>query len=144
VQVKPLRFSVEVLVTASPLTIPSPFAIESARTFLEGAIGQLATVTIFGEGVFLNCVLESFTHSFSGSESRGFTLRFRQVRIAMALSVPIPARLPAPVAAAGAPTEAPLGQQATVAAPPAASLLSSIATATPYGSLVDFVLGGGG
>lgn len=117
VQVRPLRFTVEVLVTASPVGIPDPTAIESARTFLELALGQLCTVVIVGEGTFVNCVLEAAPHAKTLVAERQFSLRFRQIRIAAGLSAPIPARTPAPVASAGAPTEAAPGQQATTAAP---------------------------
>lgn len=122
VQVRAPRMTVEAFVTSSPLIIPSPFAIETARTFLEAAIGQLATLTIPGEGVFSSYVLEAFTHSRTMAEGRSFTLRFRHVRIAAALSVTIPARMPAPVAAVGAPTEVARGQQSVAPVPPTSAL----------------------
>jgi hypothetical protein len=123
VQVLPLKMVVEVFVTASPLsTIPDPFAIEDAVGFFERAVGQVATIVIDGEGSFSSMVLEGAPHSRTAESGRAFSLSFRNIRIASALSVTIPPRQPAPVAAVGAPTEAPLGQQSTTPGVPSSKL----------------------
>jgi hypothetical protein len=122
IQVRPLRFTVDAYVTETPTYRLGPGALDMARTFLESALGKLLTVAIDGEGTFSSYALEGFGHSRTSIGGRTFACRFKQVRIAASISVAIPARLPAPVAAAGAPTEAPLGQAATTPAP--ASLLS--------------------
>lgn len=130
-QVRPYRFAAEVIVTASPRSpVPQPFAIEDAVGFFERAVGKLLTVVIDGEGTFSNMVLEAAGHSRETVGRRIFSCRFKYVRIAAAISVPIPPRLPAPVAAAGAPTEAPLGQQATTPGVPVSGL-KAIKDATP-------------
>jgi|SRR5688572_15106431 len=119
VQVRPTRFTVEVPVTDTPMaTSLSPLGVEPVRAFLEAVIGHPMTVTVDGEGTFPNCVLEAFPHTRTAEGGRVFACRFRQIRIAMAISVPIPARLPAPVAAVGAPTEVPLGVQPVAPVPP--------------------------
>ena len=133
VQVRPQRFTVDAIVTDSPRsTSLAPGGVELARTFLEGALGQLLSVTIDGEGVFLNCVLERFPHERTNREGRVFACSFKQIRIASAISVPIPARLPAPAAAAGAPTEAPLGQQAVSPVPTTSYLFDLRAFLSPF------------
>ena len=131
VQQRPLRFTVEAMVTGSPLSpVPVPSAIDQAVGFFERALGQLGTVLIDGEGTFPTTILEGYNHSRTAVAGRVFSLRFKQVRIASALSVPIPPRLPAPVAAAGAPTEQPLGQQATTPGVPVSGL-KALKDATP-------------
>ena len=123
VQVMPLKMVVEVFVTASPLSsTPDPFAVEDAVGFFERAIGKVATVVIDGEGSFTSMVLEGAPHAKTTEGGRGFALTFRNIRIAAALSVTIPPRQPAPVAASGAPTEAPLGQQSTTPGVPSSKL----------------------
>lgn len=116
IQVRPLRFVVETQVTASP-TIPFPGNVEAALSFLELAQGKLLTVTIDGEGVFSSYALEAWPYSVTVLDGRPFTMRFKQIRIASAISVTIPPRMPAPVAAVGAATEQGLGQGATVPLP---------------------------
>lgn len=123
VQRRPRRFVADLFVTSSPLSpVEVPFAINRAAIFLAQAIGQRAEVYIEGEETFRDVVLESVSHARTASGGRAFVCRFRQIRIAQAMSVPIPARVPAPVAAVGAPTEAALGQQATTAVPDTSAL----------------------
>jgi len=126
VQILPIRFTAEVAVTASPLSaIPQPFAIDDAVGFLERALGKISTVVIPGEGTFSSMVLESVPHSRTTAELRTFALRFKHVRIAMSVSVTIPPRMPAPLAAVGAATEQPLGQQATTPGVPTSKLATT-------------------
>lgn len=136
VQVRPLRFTVETFVTASP-AVPLPGNVELALTFLEQAQGKVLVVVIDGEGTFTNYVLEAWPHSVTVLDGRAFSLRFKQIRLASAISVTIPARMPAPVAAVGAPTEAPLGQQAVAPVPPSSTLFE-------IGSFLGSFLPGGG
>lgn len=150
VQVRPLRFTAQVFVTASPRSeIPAPFAIEEAVGFFERSLGQALTVTIPGEGTFTSMVLEGFSHGRTSLQGRPFELRFKYVRIASAVSVAIPPRTPAPVAAAGAPTEQPLGQQATTPGTPTSALFMIRETAlnanpfTSAANLVGSLFGGG-
>lgn len=118
VQVMPYAFVVEAYVTETPNLVPIPAAVEQAKLFLEGALGKQLTVVIPGEGTFTSYVLESFRHSKTAVAGRGITMQFKQVRIAAGLSVAIPPRMPAPVAAAGAPSEQALGTQAATAGTP--------------------------
>lgn len=125
-QVRPYRFAVEAIVTASPRgVVPAPTALQVATSYLEGAVGQLLNVVIDGVGTFNNYTLEACPYSVTSRQSRVFSLRFKQIRIAASVSVTIPPRLPAPVASTGAPSAQGLGQQAAVAAPE--SLLSAAA-----------------
>jgi len=121
VQKRPVSFTAEAYVSDSPRA-SSTVTLRNTRAatdFFEGLIGQLCTVVIASEGTFNNFVLESLSHSRSGVLGRAYTLRFKQIRMASALSVEIPPRLPAPVASVGAPTEQSTGQQAPVpVAPP--------------------------
>lgn len=139
IQIRPAHFTVEAYVTESPLGVALvPLAQASAIAFLKGCLGQLLTVIIDGEGTFFNMVLEGFPHSRTAVEGRPISLRFKEIRIATALSVQIPPGVPAPVAAAGAPTELDLGQQSTTAGLPV-SALKDIKDATSTLSPVAFV-----
>jgi hypothetical protein len=123
IQVLADTFTVEAFVTDSPLgSVPVPLAVQSAIRFLEDCVGKRLTVAIGGEGTFANVALEGFSHRRTAVEGRAFSLHFRQIRIAQSLSVTIPPSQPAAVAAAGAPTEADLGQQATAAGTPVSAL----------------------
>lgn len=116
IQVQPLPFTVEALVSDSP-RLSSPVTLRNTRmatTFFEGAVGKLCTVVLDGEGTFQSYALESCAHTRTSELGRSYTLRFRQIRIASAVSVLLPPRLPAPVANVGQPTEQELGQQAAV------------------------------
>jgi hypothetical protein len=148
VQVRPLRFTAQAFVTSSPLgPNPAPFAIEEAVGFFERQLGQLLTVVIDGEGTFSSMVLEGFAHGRDNRQGRPFDLRFKYVRVASAVSVAIPPRAPAPVAAAGAPTEQALGQQSTTPGTPTSALYQIRGAAlSPFTSAADLVGGlfGGG
>lgn len=127
VQKKALRLVTEVFVTASPLGlgVPVPLAIDDAIGFFERALGQICTLVIDGEGTFSPMVLEAAPHTRSAVAGRGFSLRWKQIRIASAISVTIPPRMPAPVAAVGAPTEADLGECSTTEDVPTSKLLGA-------------------
>lgn len=138
VQIRPLRLTVEVYVTASPLGTAVPFAVEDAIGFLERALGRACTLVIPKEGSFSPFVLEAAPHSRTAVEGRPFSLRFKQIRIAQAISVPIPPRQPAPVAQAGGPSEADLGESAPEEGKPK----SNLATASDAGvGFVKSILG---
>jgi hypothetical protein len=133
IQVRAIRFTVEAWVTDSPLgTIPVPLAVQSAIAFLNGALGKLLTVAISGENTFQSMAIEGFVHRRTSEEGRGFSIRFKQIRVAQALSVMIPPSQPAAVAAAGAPDETDQGQQATTTGTPV-SLLKDLSDALPSG-----------
>ena len=135
IQVKPLRFVIETMITASP-TIPTPGVVDLAIAFLEQAQGKILNITIDGEGIFNSYALESWPHRLTVLQGRAFSLRFKQVRIATAISIIIPPRLPAPVAATGAATEQGLGQQPT--APVPSSTLFEVGSA-----ILSIATGGG-
>jgi hypothetical protein len=126
VQVRPPRFVVEAIVTDSPLlrptAVPIPLSVDLAIQFLEQAQGKLLTIKIDGEGTWLNCILERWPHSRTHVKGRRFELGFKQIRIASALSVSIPPRLPAPVAQVGAPDEFNAGEQPTAPGVPTSTL----------------------
>ena len=142
VQIRAERFSVAAWVTDSPLgEIPVLGAVQAARSYLESAAGRLLRVTIDGEGVYRDVVLESWSHSRTAVEGRRFDLRFRQIRIAQGLSVEIPPRQPAPAARVGAPSEQGLGQQSATSGEPPTSVLQ--ATLDAGRSLSSYFFGGG-
>jgi Dit-like tail protein len=125
VQRRAYRFATEIMVTSSPLSVfPQPFAVEDAVGFVERAVGLPATIVIDGEGTFSPFILEGAPHSRTMSQGRPFVLRWKQLRIASALSVVIPPRMPAPVAQVGAPTEVNLGQQSSTPGVPTSKLLN--------------------
>lgn len=129
VQTRPLRFTAEVFVSDSP-RLASLVTLRNTRAatlFFESLLGQLCNVVIADEGTFTSFVLEGCPHARSAQLGRTYSLRFRQVRIALAVSVLIPARLPAPIAAVGAPTEVDTGQQAAGAAGAAPVDVSTLA-----------------
>lgn len=131
-QVRPLRFTVEAIATDSPQPLSlAKLGSEAALSFLEGAQGKPLTVVLDGEGSFAPCVLEHFTHDRTTALGRVFALSFKVIRIAQAISVTIPPRTPAPVAAAGAPTEVPLGMQATSPVPETSMLFELRALLSP-------------
>jgi hypothetical protein len=122
IQVLPVAFTVEAIVTDSPLVIASPLAVEQAILFLEQLQGKLCTVTIEGEGTWQSMALTRWPHSRTAMLGRSFSLGFRQIRIALGLSVTIPPRLPAPVARVGGPSEANLSTQAPSPGVPTSTL----------------------
>jgi hypothetical protein len=141
VQQRSDRFTAEVYVTDSPAgSAPTQPRVQVALAFLKNAIGKLLTVVLDGEGTFSSYVLEGYSHAKTTVEGRSIVLRFKQIRIASALSVTIPPGVPAPVAAAGAPTEEGLGVQATTAGTPV-SALKDIKEASSSLSPVAFIRG---
>lgn len=139
-QTLPFAFTAQVYVTESPLGTPEPAAVEQAVTFLEQAQRRLLNVTVDGDGTWTSCLLTRWPHSKSAIAGRGFALAFQQVRIASALSVPIPPRKPAPVARTGAPTEQDLGTQAPTTGTPTSLLRQGSDAAS---ALLRNFLGGG-
>jgi hypothetical protein len=146
IQARPTRFVVDAIVTNSPRSVAmlgQPPNVNAALAFLSACVGKLLTVILDGEGTFDSMALEGFPHSRTAVEGRPISLRFKEVRLATALSVTVPPSVPAPVAAAGAPTEAPLGQQATTAAVPTSALKDikdATSTLSPI-SLISSLLG---
>ena len=104
VQIKPERFSVDVMVTESPLGyIPAFSAVQNARTFLKSAMGKLLIVDMGDDGYYTSVVLESFPNSRDTMNGRMFSLKFKEIRVALAISIQIP---PGLSSVAGAATEA--------------------------------------
>jgi hypothetical protein len=123
IQVLPIAFSVDVFVTESPTLIPAVgSAVEAAILFLEQAQGKLLTVTIDGEGTWSSMALVRWPHRRTALLGRLLTLSFREIRIALGVSVVIPPRQPAPVAQVGLPDETSAGQQALTAGAPVSTL----------------------
>ena len=145
VQIRPQAFAAEVMISASPVGIvPAVFPVQRALDFLEQAQGKLLTVDIPGEGLFLSMVLEGWPHALSLGADRSFVLRFKQIRVASALSVLIPPRLPSPIAEVGAPDAIDAGQQAaTPGVPPSALLSIGEGATTAIGGVLE-MLGFGG
>lgn len=142
IQVRPVLFTVEAYVTDSPLIVPAVgSAVDLAVQFLEQAQGKLLTVTIDGEGTWQSMALTRWPHSRTALEGRGFALGFKQIRIALGVSVIIPPRIPAPVAQVGGPTAVDLGQQAATAAVPTSTLFLGADVAGDLGSAAAQSLG---
>lgn len=137
VQIRPYRFVVDVVVTDTPRasSLATLRTSAVAVTFLERMVGQLCNVVIDGEGAFTSYVLESAAHSRTIERGRVFTLRWREIRIASAVSVTIPPRLPAPAAQVTMPDGANLGQQAATAADVASESTLYSLGATAAGAL---------
>lgn len=99
-------------VTTTPLGIPRPNAFEIAQTFFENHKRRLLTV-VTPLGIFPNCLLQSFPRTATAIQKLPFDIILQQVKLASAVSVPIPARLPAPPQQTGVPSPVDVGAQAT-------------------------------
>ena len=128
-----LPFTVVGLVSESPIAPappPSFGRVNAAITFFEGSPGRLFTVQTIRDGTFLNCAVESWPHTITKELSRVFSVTFRQLKIALGVSITIPARIPAPPAQTGAPDAIDVGTQPTTSVEPGAGLTSALFTAT--------------
>ena len=119
-QVRNQTLSVVGRVTATPLTVPNPLAFEDAQAFFERNERQLVTV-VSPLGVFTDCIIQTYPRTFTQVQELIFPVRFKQIRLASAVSVPIPPRTPAPPLQAGAPSAQDVGSQAAAAGPPPTS-----------------------
>lgn len=115
-------------VTSTPLTIPNPIAFENAQSFFERNERQLLTV-VAPLGVFTNCMVQSYPRSATNLQELVFNVRLKQLRLASAISVPIPPRTPNPALQAGAPSPQDVGGQATQAVPPPTSAAFALLSA---------------
>lgn len=126
-QSQPIPIAVRGHVTETPLGLPAPSAIELALSFFERSERQLMTIST-DRGVFSDVLITQYAWDLQPGRIV-FDVTLRKVRIAFAVSVPIPARQPAPAVSAGAASPANAGVQPTVppATPPPTSLLGSMA-----------------
>lgn len=125
-QTLPLEVRIRGRITATPLLIPSPTALELATAFFERSERQLMTIST-SRGVFANMMVTAYPWANEGRDEVVFDLVAREVRIAFAVSVLIPPRTPAPPLQAAAATVADAGVQppVPVPAPPATSILAA-------------------
>ena len=113
-QVEGTRVSFDFHRSKTPYVIPaSPLIVDTTIRFFEGIRGKLCTVVLPGAGTFLNMVLEHFDYPIDNYERIVISCVFRQINIADAISVPIPARLPAADLQVDIPTPIGAGAQAT-------------------------------
>ncbi len=117
---------IEARITETPFPLPAPGAVELALSFFERNEGQLVTITT-SRGVFADMVIEQFDWAIAGRKEIVFNVTASNVKIAKAVSVPIPPRTPAPALQAGAASAADAGvqPQAEVPPPPDVSLLQT-------------------
>lgn len=111
-RVQPLSFTVTALVTESPYA-PAEGAVTAgeqrvreALDFLRGCEGKLVDVATVRNGTIGGCLLTGYPHSFDAKRRLQFQLGFKQVRIANAVTFPVPA------VATGAPANRDVGIQA--------------------------------
>ena len=129
-QRNPLRFTLRLMKTTTPILFPtSPLVVEQSIRFFEGAFGKLLTVQVPRAGVFTNCLLERMNYTIDTNAGKiVFDLGIKQVRLASAVSILIPPRLPAAPSAVGIADAADAGVQPTVVIPPPdVSFLESLA-----------------
>lgn len=123
-QVRNQTLSVVGRVTTTPLLVPRPGSFELAQAFFERNEGRLMTV-VAPLGVFTNCMVQTYPRTATVLQELIFPVRLKQVRLASAISVPIPPRTPAPPLQVGAPTAQNVGTQPPLPTPPPASLLAA-------------------
>lgn len=124
VQPRSRAFTADLIVPSSPTgVVPTPFAVQQALSFLDAAIGQRLTVSIPGDRVYSNMVIASSTHRLVGTPDRRFSISFRQVRIALAISVNVPPFVPA-AGSSGVSSLQDHGQQSGVPGVPESALYS--------------------
>jgi len=92
-------------------------AVDAALTFFEAIGSELITVEAGRDGRFTSCQLVAWPHDQTAEGARIFQPAFQQVRIANAINVAIPARIPAPVAETTMPDEVDMGPQPTTSLP---------------------------
>lgn len=115
-QVKPNELIFAVQVTGSPLGIPNVITIEAATSWFERNQGKPVTITA-PAGVFAGYIVSRWGYSEQQGQ-RVFQVTAREVREALAVSVPVPARTPIPGAANGLASASSSGTQATTPTPP--------------------------
>lgn len=114
-QVLPVELIFSAQVTGTP-TIPVNLGIELATAWFERNNGKQLTITA-PAGVFTGFIMSRWSYDEAPGQ-RVFSVTAREVRIAAAISVPIPPRLPAPDAANGLESAANAGVQPPVVVPP--------------------------
>lgn len=125
---EPVNIQLRGRITETPLLIPAPGAVELALGFFERNEGQLVTIST-SRGVFPDMMITGYPWEIAGKKEIVFDVSAEQIRIASAVSVPIPARLPAPAVADGAASTANAGTQPPlVPPPPPTSLLGALAS----------------
>lgn len=100
------------IVTTTPLTVPRPESFNLAQSFFERNEQRLVTV-VGPLGIFSNCLIQSWPRTATSVQKLPFDVVMQQIRLASAVSVPIPVRLPAPPLQTGAASAADAGAQAT-------------------------------
>lgn len=128
-QTEPLTISIRGRITETPLLIPKPAAVELALAFLARNERQPMTA-VTSRGIFPDMIVTAYDWEINGRKEIVFDLAMRKVRIAFAVSVLIPARLPAPAVEASVASTANAGVQPVVPppAPPSTSLLRATAS----------------
>lgn len=144
IQKMPETFIVTAVVETSPTSpIPaSPLAVSDAIDFLEDARDQLLQITIDGEGVWRSIALEGVQHRMTATRNRVFVIQFREIRLADAINVEIPAGQPIP-AADGFTDEVDGGQQSTIEGDPRSALAAVEDFATGLLGALGLPIGGG-
>jgi hypothetical protein len=129
-QVMPTELIFVVQVTKSPVGLPNPTAVELATSWFERNRGKQVDV-IAPAGIFKGYLITRAAYDQAPGD-RVFNVTAREVRIASAIAVPIPPRLPNP-AASGLESASNAGVQAPVPVPPPppTSFLAVLAAAVP-------------
>lgn len=117
-------FSASCEITETPWPGDAPGAYGPARVtaaigFLDSCFGQFLSVQTTRDGVKTGVVLTRFQHAVTKWRTRVFELGFKQVRVATAQTVTIPATgptAPTPAVAASLASAQDMGQQAAVGA----------------------------
>jgi len=130
-QVEPITITIRGRITETPLLVPIPTAVELALGFFERNEGQLVTVNT-SRGVFADMMITSYDWGIDGRKEIVFDVALKKIRIALAVSVPIPARQPAPAVEASVASSANAGIQPPLVppSPPTSVLLTGLSFAS--------------
>ena len=115
-QIKPNELLFTVQITRSPLGVPNLSTVELATTWFERNSGKPIKITA-PAGIFSNYVITRWDYPEQPGQ-RVFNVTAREVRFALAVSVPVPARVPNPDVANGLASASASGAQPAVPVEP--------------------------
>lgn len=126
-QVGPIELVFSVMITKTPIGLPSLMTIELAQAWFERNEGKQVNISATA-GIFAGFILSRVSYDQHPGH-RIWNCTARQIRTAAAVSVPIPPRVPNPAVANGLASASSSGAQPpTPVPPPPASDISVVAT----------------
>lgn len=127
-QKQPLTLVFRGRITATPFGKPAPGGLELATAWFERNEGKLINVAS-PVGLFSGFIVTRYDYGKEGRDDRVFDVTAREIRLALGVSVPIPPRLPNPVAEVGSASPTNVGTQPpTTGTPPPPADVSGLET----------------